>query len=74
MGPPRGTNTDSPDEAGGGPGDQVLALVREAGTLDLDSLAQRLERPVGALLADVVRLEAGGRVFFDGATVTLNGH
>ena len=74
MGPPAGIDTESPEGAGGGPTDEVLALVREAGMLDLDSLAQRLDRPVGALLADVVRLEAGGRVSFDGATVSMNGH
>lgn len=69
LGPPHGGMSGS-SPAGGDP---ILELIALSGEMALDVLAERLDRSVGSLLADVVRLEAAGRVGFDGATVFARG-
>lgn len=69
LGPPAPAQ---PSGAGGEP-DEVTAVLG-AGAVPIDELAARIGLSMPAALAAVGRLEAEGKVEFDGAVVRANGH
>ena len=51
-----------PPEEAPGPSPSPLLEALEGETLTLDELAQRLDQPIGTMLAELLELELAGRV------------